>query len=143
MYVVNGCRTPAPEVRTWPAVPIDLNPNVHGPPAGSRSPYNGIESRPPTTTFVARLGRHRKTVDDAELTVPLTDVTRPVVPAGIAIVTSRIAPAFSTVARYVNVVVPFDAKLAVTVTLAAAASAAGVEARLPFGFVSVDCRPRS
>ncbi|MFI5712274.1 hypothetical protein [Kribbella sp. NPDC051620] len=47
----------------------------------------------------------------------------PVVPAGIATVMSRIAPARRTVARYVTVVVPFEAAVAVMATSAPAASA--------------------
>src|SRR4051794_16327841 len=109
---------------TCPAVPIDLNPRVHGPPAGSLNPYSGMASRAPTATLTVLAGRQRSTVRVTELTVPLIDVTRPVVPAGIAMVTSRIAPALRTVARYVSVVVPFDACVAVTLTPAAAASAA-------------------
>ncbi|MFI6832153.1 hypothetical protein ACIBG5_33950 [Kribbella sp. NPDC050241] len=53
----------------------------------------------------------------------MTEVIRPVEPEGIETTMSRTDPARSTLARYVKVVVPFEAAVAVMVTLAPAASA--------------------
>ena len=82
-----------------------------------------MEKRAPTPTATVLLGRHLSTPGDTVLTVPLTEVIRPVEPEGIDMTMSRTVPARVTVARYTKVVVPFEATEGVMVTLAPAADA--------------------